>query len=383
MIGTRFQGQVRGISMDGYGVVDHPDKSVFFILGAFPGDEGTFEVIHLKKRYGFAKIIHLDQPSPHRQTPTCVHSGLRSGDCGGCPWMSLPYEKQLELKHHRLEHALRRDHLLPDDFEIPPVQGSPEIFGYRNRAQFKYDGHQIGYVSRFSHQLAPINDCLVLNPNLRELFQRVLKILPQEDWRPGPGYPWSYIDMDDEVSLESLIPNKRRPFKQGNTLQNVFMKNWVREKTQPWKNKNVMELFCGSGNFTTILAQQNLGRLTAVDIASEGVQKLKEKIDSPSCSVIEANLFKPSDWKLIKKDNPFVDALFLDPPRDGFNKLDMFVAQWGFQEDIIYISCDLETFVNDIGRLKRKGYQMSEVLGVDQFPHTPHIEILSYLRRLP
>jgi 23S rRNA (uracil1939-C5)-methyltransferase len=382
MLGRQFKGKVRDISVEGYGVVDHPDRLVFFVLGTFPGDEGVFEVIKIKDRYGFAKLIELTKISPSRISTPCAHSGLKEGLCGGCPWMGISYERQLELKHHMLSHALMRDHLWGSDREIPPIWGSPQIFGFRNRAQFKTDGDRMGYVSRFSQVIAPINDCLVLNPPLRGILQDAMKMLPRDDWRPTPPHHWSYIDLDDEIQPSQFVANRRRPFRQGNSLQNSQMRQWVKLKTAHWQGGHAIELFCGSGNFTEIIATQGLKSFLAVDIASEGIRQLRQRELGENCTIIEANLFKPSDWKLLKQSTNFTEFLILDPPRDGFNKLDMFVSQWGFPKEIIYISCKLETFTKDVGRLKRKGYAINEIIGVDQFPHTPHIEILAVLQRL-
>jgi 23S rRNA (uracil1939-C5)-methyltransferase len=382
MIGSQFQGRVRDISSEGYGVVDHPDNYVLFVLGTFPGDVGLFEIVHLKDRYGYARLLEMTEFSPHRRPAPCPHVGIKEGLCGGCPWMGLDYAKQLEFKRHMLSHALKRDRLWPQDADIQPLWPSERIFGFRNRAQFKTDGDIMGYVSRFSRVIAPIQDCLVLNDSLRRLLGEAMTSLPREDWRPTPPHQWSYIDIDDEATLSEIIPNRRRPFRQGNSQQNQRMKAWVRERTAHWKGHRGLELFCGSGNFTEVIADNELASFVAVDIASEGIRRLAAKTFKGPCEIVEANLFKPSDWKRLKANGPAFDYLFLDPPRDGFNKLDMFVNQFGLPKEIIYISCNLETFVHDAGRLKKRGYTLSEVTGLDQFPHTPHIEILAVLKRL-
>lgn len=378
---SRFVGKVRGLSIEGYGVVDHPENSVFFVLGTFPGDEGLFEVIRRKGRYGYARLIELHQASPDRVPAPCRHSGIKEGFCGGCPWMELSYPKQMEYKRHMLQHALKRCQLWPEDREPPIILGSGKTFGFRNRAQFKTDGDKIGFSSRFSRALAPIEDCPVLNEPLRELLKQMIHQLPKEQWRPTPPHSWSFLDIDDETNLEEVILNKRRPFKQGNSQQNARMRAWVEEKTRHWRDGTVIELFAGSGNFTEVLMAAHPKHLVAVDISVVGIQNLQARNLGTQCSLVEANMFKPSDWKLLKGILPRADFLFLDPPRDGFNKLDMFVNQWGFPREIIYISCCLETYVNDVSRLKKRGYVVAEILGIDQFPHTPHIEILSVLKR--
>jgi 23S rRNA (uracil1939-C5)-methyltransferase len=295
--------------------------------------------------------------------------------------MGISYQNQLEYKHHILTHALHRDHLWPTDKPLEPIWPSEAIFAFRNRAQFKTDGEVMGYVSRFSQVIAPIKDCLVLNPPLRALLQETLTNLPQENWRPTPPHHWSYIDLDDETSFSGIVPNKRRPFRQANAQQNVRMQNWVNEKTRHWRGRSAIELFCGSGNFTNVIAANEPDNFLAVDIASEGIRRLREKHLGAKTRVLEANMFKPSEWKLLKAVNPFPDFLFLDPPRDGFPKLDMFVSQFGFPTEIVYVSCNLDTFTYDAGRLKKRGYVITEIQGLDQFPHTPHIESLAVLKK--
>jgi 23S rRNA (uracil1939-C5)-methyltransferase len=378
--GSRFYGKVRDISSDGLGVIDHPSTGVFFSLGVFPEDEGEFELIKLKEKYGIAKLIELKKASPLRIAPPCPHQGLGLGKCGGCPWMTIPYETQIDFKTRILRHLLLRHNLISKDYPIR-FFSSPHQFGFRNRAQFKTDGKIIGFVSRFSRTIAPIEQCLVLNEKLQKKLRYLLKQLPNEQWTPGPGYPWSYLEVDDDQDLTFAPINTRRPFRQGNSEQNQTMRNWLKEQTASWpKNAKVLELFCGSGNFTEVLLNQNLENLFCVDIANDGLAEFKSK-NWVNARLIEANLFKPSDWKLIKEQLPSCDYLILDPPRSGFEKLDMLVSQFKFPREIVYISCDLNSFNNEAGRLKKRGYKIKNISGLDQFPHTPHLEILAVFKR--
>jgi 23S rRNA (uracil1939-C5)-methyltransferase len=158
------------------------------------------------------------------------------------------------------------------------------------------------------------------------------------------------------------------------------MKNWLQEQTSSWpRNAMVLELFCGSGNFTEVLVAQKFANIFCCDVATDGIDKFKANKWN-FVHLIEANVFKPSDWKLIKAQIPKCDYLILDPPRVGFEKLDMLVAQMKYPKEIIYISCDLNSFNNEAGRLRKHGYKIKHICGLDQFPHTPHIEILAVFR---
>ncbi|MCB9072559.1 MAG: hypothetical protein H6623_02980 [Bdellovibrionaceae bacterium] len=74
--------------------------------------------------------------------------------------------------------------------------------------------------------------------------------------------------------------------------------------------------------------------------------------------------------------------LFLDPPREGFRFLSHFVQQLPELETIMYVSCDPYTFVNNVRVLIDESWSLLEVQPVDQFPHTPHVELLAVLEKV-
>lgn len=376
IVGSRFYGRVRSMSNDGMGVIDHSSSKVFFSLGVFPGDEGDFEIIRIKDKYGFAKLIALHQASPLRINVPCPHQGLGLGQCGGCPWMPISYDTQIHFKTETLKGLLLRHRYISEDYQVAFIP-SPKHFGFRNRAQFKTDGKQIGFVSRFSRNIAPIENCLALSSDLQSKLKYLQGQLPKPEWEPSPNYPWCYLEVDEEQKISDIKINTRRPFRQGNTDQNLTMKNWLKEKVKNWDRQSViLELFSGSGNFTEILVRENFRNIFCSEIANDGNSELKTNFGS-SVHLIETNLFKPSEWKFIKEKVSCCDYLILDPPREGFPKIDMFVSQFRLPREIIYISCDLNSFINETGRLRKRGYLLREVCGIDQFPHTPHIEILA------
>ncbi len=44
---------------------------------------------------------------------------------------------------------------------------------------------------------------------------------------------------------------------------------------------------------------------------------------------------------------------------------------------VLYISCDTQSFAVDAVEFIKRGWHMAQIRPVDQFPHTPHVEILS------
>ncbi len=61
------------------------------------------------------------------------------GNCGGCTYLALPYEKQLGLKEKQVKELL--DSVLfrqEQPWEFEPIKASPVQFGYRNKMEFSF-----------------------------------------------------------------------------------------------------------------------------------------------------------------------------------------------------------------------------------------------------
>ena len=371
---------VRGVSSKGYGVVAHPEGQVFFVKGVWPGDHCLFEVETFGKRYGFARQEKMLSPSPDRVLPACPFQGFIQSKCGGCPWMQASYSSQLAMKENRIRHSLKRSGLNLNAGIFSPIRPSPNVLGYRNRAQFKTDGRLIGYVSEGTNTIAPIDDCLILNPVVRKIFHDIKKQLPRSDWIPGQGFKWNFIDVDETLDPSRVILNRRRPFAQGNREQNIFMQEWLRSSLKDMEKGRILELFCGSGNFTGIIAQEASEEILSIDVQGEALENLS-RINLPHVKTKARDLFAPGVWWSIASEVGVVDTLVLDPPRDGLKNRSGFFKAMPRLQNIIYISCDVESYARDARHFYDHGFHLTKLLPLDQFPHTPHVEILSVFKR--
>ncbi|HVJ63954.1 MAG TPA: class I SAM-dependent RNA methyltransferase [Bdellovibrionota bacterium] len=383
--GTQFNGEVRDLSQGGLGVVNGPDGCVYFVAGTWPGDAGTFEVLSQKKRYGFAKVVSLHTRSEHRhaQVP-CPHHGTEDGSCGGCPWIPFTYADQVKRKDHLVRYALERAKVLGDAGELLPTLASPLSLGYRNRAQLKTDGQRLGFVSHQNKTLVDVDHCAVLNDECSRRLTDLRAQLPNDAWRPSGRYLWNYVEINDqsEWKPEEVALNTRLPFLQGNHDQNEAMRDWLRQQLRHiGGTHDVVELFCGAGNFTEILAEApNVNSIVAAEISESSVNELSER-RLPKTQTLAWNLFKPSAWNRIKHLVANPSLLFLDPPREGFENIDDFMERFPSVDHVLYVSCSLSTFTRDAAKLLGRGFKVSKVQPIDMFPNTPHIEICAHFYR--
>jgi len=372
-VADSFSATVRDVSSDGKGIIEAPDGQVLFVAGVWPG-----EVLQLtRKRTGRDVTVRVDEileASPSRILPRCAsHS---AGVCGGCPWMFVDYDAQVEQKHRRLERSLLRlGHVeAKRDFAI-----APRPFEYRNRAQFKSDGKALGYVARETHDIADIAECPILTPINNRKLRALRTALPNSAWTPSKKRQWTTIDIDDE--RERVMIDQRQPFRQGNSDQNTFIINWLKDCISELDEvDSIVELFCGSGNFTKVLAETSASHIVAVEGDDASIAQLTAQ-GLRGVTGIRANLFSESDIRTLVPNVNGRLGVVLDPPREGLKERAALTTLFSNARWVVYIACDLATWERDCGFLSECGLSPQEARGLDMFPQTPHMEILSVFTR--
>lgn len=385
--GTCFDGRVRDISADGRGVVLHENGQVFFVAGAWLNELVQVRITEFKGRFGFAELVSVIEPSPDRIEPPCPYQGVDARSCGGCPWQFVRYEAQLHAKQARVEQAfagmIAAGLLKPD--RLINILPSPDIYGYRNRAQLKSDGDNLGYMAAGSRNLVDVADCLILTETNRQTLQALRQKLPNSDWRPRRKDNLTTLDIDESVGADSASVNARLPFRQANSAQNRVLQLWLTEKLNKLdKSRPVLELFAGSGNFTGLMVAAGFDNILAVEVVDEAMAELRQHY--PEVGTLVCDLFSADAAGQLHRALPDAEVLVLDPPRDGL-KNDILKSKQGLfrkksrLKDVFYISCNLATLHRDLQAFVEHGFKVREIQPLDQFPHTPHIELMAHLER--
>ena len=381
--GDIFVGRVRDVAADGRGIVEHPEGRIFFVPGVWFGEEVEVQVVEIKGRSGVGACRQVLQASPDRIEPKCPHQGFEAGRCGGCPWQFVDYQAQLSAKKARVD----RGFAALEYTGVKPIQASAKIFGFRNRAQLKSDGKRLGFVSEQSHVISSINDCLVLNDTTRGLLARMRESLPNRGWVPAKKARWVSLDIDDSLAeqdftAEQVAINRRLPFRQANDGQNAYMLDWLRRRLEKLERQMpVLELFCGGGNFTRVLAESGFDNITAAEGVVDACDALRE-LALPNVNVLEADLFSQGGLKKALLAAGGAEVLVLDPPRDGLKVTEGLFSKKSKLRHVFYISCNLATLLRDVKLFRQHRFKIREVQPLDQFPHTPHIEVMVHLTRV-
>ena len=195
--------------------------------------------------------------------------------------------------------------------------------------------------------------------------------------------------LSEDFILEKLTINKKQltyqqvenSFTQPNAKICEKMLTWAVNNTKHCQN-DLLELYCGNGNFTLALAQ-NFERVLATEVSKTSVKSALYNMNlnnirnidivRMSSEEITQALNKERDFRRLAEinlDDYQFSTLFVDPPRAGLDEQTVKLANRF--EHIIYISCNPDSLVENLKQLKN--YDIKKIALFDQFPYTDHME---------
>lgn len=137
-------------------------------------------------------------------------------------------------------------------------------------------------------------------------------------------------------------------------------------------NKVVFDLYCGTGTIGQIAAP-NAKKVIGLELIEEAVEAAKEnaKLNGlDNCEFIAGDVAET-----IKQVKVKPDIIILDPPRSGVSPKALdYVIKFNAKE-IIYVSCNPKTMVDNLETLLAAGYKVEKSKVKDMFPNTPHAEV--------
>lgn len=178
-------------------------------------------------------------------------------------------------------------------------------------------------------------------------------------------------------------------FTQPNAMVNQKMLEWALIHTSQ-NGGDLLELYCGNGNFTVILAQ-NFNRVLATEISKASVKSAKRNFTANNTHNVEIVRMSSEDFSAamdavrefrrlqhINLNDYRFSTILVDPPRAG---LDQHTEQLASRfEHIVYISCNPNTLCQNLQFLCRT-HSIEQFAIFDQFPYTDHIECGVMLKR--
>ena len=440
--------EVSALDLEGQGVARRPDGKVVFIEGALPGERVQVDVHRRKNQWEQGALRSLETQSPLRVRPQCPHFGLHAGACGGCKMQHLEPSAQVAVKQRVLEDNLWHLAKVKPERVLRPIEGPAWGYRYRARLSVRYVAKKatvlVGFHERKSRYVADMSECHVLPASVSQLLIPLRALIGQMDQRdrlpqielamgddvtalvlrhlepltPGDAHRlrdfaarhavqwWLQSGGPDTVALldpngptlcyrlpefEVTMPFKPTDFTQVNPMINRVLVQRAVDSLQVSPSDQVIDWFCGLGNFTLPLARR-ASQVLGLEGSSTLVERARGNARlnglSQNTQFEARNLFDMDASSLASL--PAAQRWLIDPPREGAFALSKALADlcqageggWQPPRRIVYVSCNPSTLARDAGLLVHQaGYRCVAAGVVNMFPHTAHVESMAVFDR--
>ena len=427
-----YEIDIESLSHEGRGI-SHIDNKVIFTRGALPGERVVASRTLSRAKYEEAEIVEVIKSSPDRIEPKCKVYGI----CGGCSFQHLSSPNQINAKHDWLQSAfLGQAKVQPKEW-LEPVQ--VESWGYRRKARLgvryvaKKEKVLVGFRERKSSFVTVMSRCEVLHPSLGDnletlsecieqlsikehvpqievaiaeqgtiLILRHLKPLDASDeqildeyakklsitWYLQSGGLETIKPLKHSIQLTYALPNHSiemsflpNDFTQVNFELNKKMIDLALDLLQLNENDNVIDLFCGLGNFTLPISRY-VNSVVGIEGDRGLVERAKANAEAneiSNASFYKADLFQDvSGFEWFRGKN--YNKALIDPARTGAIEIVELIPKLKV-ERLVYVSCNPATLARDTAKLVELGFTLESAGVMDMFPQTAHVESIALFVR--
>jgi len=360
------------------------------------------------------RLLAVERASEARITPFCPHFGI----CGGCAIQHWDAEGYRAWKRDIVVETLAQAKLACDVHPLIDAHGLGRRRLTLHARIGTHDVLKVGFAATNSHDIVPIDRCPILDPGLNGAIEAGWALTEP---LIGIGKPLDIqitatdngLDVDvrgsgplpaTKIAALSRIAEQHRLARLTRHGELVLMRTpptiaiGTAKVTLPpgsflqattageetlaalvsghcKRAKHIADLFCGVGPFALRLATN--ARISAFDSDAGAVTALQKAASSAvglkPISAEARDLFRRP---LMPQELREYDAVVFDPPRQGAQAQ---AAQLAASKVpvVIAVSCNAATFARDARILTDGGYGIEGVTPVDQFRHTPHVELVA------
>ena len=427
-----YEISIESLSNEGRGI-SHYDDKIIFTRGALPGERVIASRSLSRAKYEEADVVDILESSPDRIEPKCDVYGI----CGGCSFQHLSSKNQINAKQSWLKSAFMGQAKIEPKKWLQPLQ--VESWGYRRKARLgvryvaKKEKVLVGFRERKSSFITVMSRCEVLHPSLGDNLEllgecigklSIKKHVPQievaiaeldtililrhlepmtkgdesilKEYGDKLGITWytqsggleTIKPLNKAVSLTYVLPEHRiemsflpNDFTQVNFALNQKMINLAIELLDLNSEDEVIDLFCGLGNFTLPISRY-VNKIVGIEGDRGLVERAKANADAneiTNASFYKADLFEDVsgfEWFRGQKYN----KALIDPARTGAIEIVELLPKLSI-ERLVYVSCNPATLARDTARLIELGFSLMSAGVMDMFPQTAHVESIALFIR--
>lgn len=378
----------------------------------------TVEAAEIHGRPDRRKLVEIRQASPQRIAPFCAHFAV----CGGCAIQHWDVEAYRAWKRSVVVETLAQAGIATEVAPLIDAHGSGRRRMTLHARMGTHEVLKVGFAAASSHDIIPIDRCPILDPGLdgaldaawaiAEALKPVRKPLDIQFTATRGGLD---VDVRGSGPVAAGMTAKLSAIAQQHRLARltrhgelVLLRNppdlaigTARVTLPPGsflqattageetlaalvldlcrKPRHVADLFCGVGPFALRLAARS--RVAAFDSDAGSVAALQKAATSTSgLKPVKAEARDLFRRPLVPQELRDYDTVVFDPPRQGAQAQATQLAASKVPV-VIAVSCNTTTFARDAKILIDGGYRIEAVTPVDQFRHTPHVELVARFSR--
>ncbi len=396
--------------------VAHADGRPVFVPYTLAGE--AVEVAPVAGHPDRGRLLRIDRPSAERIPPFCPHFGT----CGGCAIQHWQPEAYRAWKRRIVVETLAQAGIACDVEPLLDAHGSGRrrMTVHARRANDRE--WRLGFAEANSHTIVAIADCPILDPALHGAFAacRALAEILETTGKPldiqvtaaGNGLD---VDIRGSGPLPSAMIGALARVAQNHGLirltrhgELVLMRTLpvlaigpaqlalppgsflqatvageealaARVVAHCRRARHIADLFCGIGPFALRLAAK--ARVSAYDSDAGAVAALgKAAATTARLKPVRAEARDLFRRPLMPQELRDYDAVVFDPPRQGAIAQVQQLAASRIPA-VVAVSCNVATFARDARILIDGGYTIESVVPIDQFRHTPHVELVAGFKR--
>lgn len=438
-----YRAAIEGYSSEGLGIA-RIDGQVVFVHRAVRGELCDILVLKVLKNIAFGKVVGIEQPSEHRREPDCPYYGKCGGcDFRHMTYEEELQAKRQRVQDalQRLGgSAVSVEEIIGTDEPLRyrnksqyPISADGRVGFYRARTHEVVETAQCliqkpqadaaaeavrQYIRRFGvsgydektgkgllrHLYVRTNAagesliCLLVNgrklPHEEKLVEMLRAAVPGavgvvlgvntrrgntilgESYRTLWGED-TLLDTLCGLTFRLSVPS----FYQVNRDQAEKLYTRAVEYAQLTGEELVLDLYCGAGTITQVMAQK-AGKVIGAEIVPEAIADAR--VNAARNGVENVEFFCGDASQIareLQRRGLHPDVICVDPPRKGLAPEVVEAAAAMDPHRIVYVSCDPATLGRDVKRFAALGYEVTRATAVDLFPGTANIETVALLQR--
>ena len=166
----------------GIAVTEEGDRVI--VKNTIPGQKVSFLVNKVRKGKAEGRLLETVEKSPLEEEASCPHFG----ECGGCTYLSLPYEEQLKIKEAQVRGMMEEAIQDKCEYEWLGIKGSPKQAEYRNKMEFSFgDAFKGGPLALGQHKrgsfydILTVTECQIVDEDFRSILKATVDFFGERE----------------------------------------------------------------------------------------------------------------------------------------------------------------------------------------------------------